>query len=205
MQKRETAINRTPVAYLGGNIPHLYLSVTSVFYVLCIMQSVLKTIKKSRNFGEEVNGEKRFVVVCYFGRTSVQKNNNSNISQELINRIYKGSMSANNDYQKSWELQDYFSGESDYWSEKNGKRIFKAEDAYTDFCEQMNGLTSDLFDLFDISFTECAEGIEERETSDGNIMRGFHFAELAGTPREDVVNQARRAYKRMDEAGVFVD
>ena len=169
------------------------------------MQSVLKTIKKSRSFGEEVNGEKRYVVVCYFGRTSVTKDAKG-VSQDVLNRIYKGSLSANNDYQKSFELQDYFSGESDYWQEKNGKRIFKADDAFSDFSEQMSGLTSDLFDLFDIQFTECTDGeVEERETSDGNIMRGFHFAEFAGMSREDVVNQARRAYKRMDESGVFVD
>lgn len=169
------------------------------------MQSVLKTIKKGRNFGEEVNGEKRYVVVCYFGRTSTKKSTDNNISQDIINRIFKGSMSANNDYQKSFELQDYFSGETDYFKDKNGKRTFLADDAYNDFCEQMSGLTSDLFDLFDISFNECTDGVEKRETQDGNVMRGFHFAEFAGTPREDVVNQARRAYKRMNEAGVFVD
>lgn len=169
------------------------------------MQSVLKTIKKSRNFGDEVNGEKRFVVVCYFGRTSTKKSTDSNIPQDVINRIFKGSMSVNNEYQKSFELQDYFSGERNYFKEKNGKRIFDAETAYDDFCDQMSGLTSDLFDLFDVPFTECTDGVEKRETSDGNIMRGFHFAEFAGTPREDVVNQAKRAYKRMEEAGVFVD
>ena len=168
------------------------------------MQSVLKTIKKSRSFGDEINGEKRYVVVCYFGRTAEKNTTKSDISQELLNRIYKGSMSANNDYQKSWELQDYFSGEDDYFTTKNGKRTFNAEDAYNDFCEQMQGLTSDLFDLFDIPFSECSD-VEERTTSDGNVMRGFHFAEFAGTPREDVVNQARRAYKRMDESGAFED
>ena len=170
------------------------------------MQSVLKTIKKSRSFGDEVNDEKRYVVVCYFGRTSTKKSSDSNVSQDLVNRIFKGSLSANNDYQKSFELQDYFSGEKEYWQDKNGKRIFKADEAYEDFCEQMQGLTSDLFDLFDITFEECSDdGKTERETSDGNIMRGFHFAEFAGTPREDVLNQAKRAYKRMSESGAFVD
>lgn len=170
------------------------------------MQSVLKTIKKSRSFGDEVNDEKRYVVVCYFGRTSTKKSADNNISQDVVNRIFKGSMSANNDYQKSFELQDYFSGENDYWQERNGKRTFKADVAYGDFCEQMQGLTSDLFDLFDIPFEECSDdGKTERETSDGNIMRGFHFAEFAGTPREDVLNQAKRAYKRMSESGAFTD
>lgn len=167
------------------------------------MQSVLKRIKKSNSFGEEVNGEKRYIVVCYFGRTSTKKDTDNNVSQDVINRIFKGSLGANTDYQKSFELSDYFSGESEYFSERSG---FLAEKAYKDFCEEMKGLTSELFDLYDVTFEEITDGnVTERTTQDENVMKGFHFAEFAGTPREDVVNQAKRAYKRMDEAGVFVD
>lgn len=161
------------------------------------MKTVCKSVVKSRSFGDEVNGQLRYIVTVYINEARSD-------GKSKKGKLMRGNLTSLNDYQKSFALDQIYADEADYWEEKRGKKVFKSDDAFEDFVSEYVGTEFDDGDwaLADIPLSEVSD-YEAVKTSDGNVLKGFHFFDEPEVERADFVAQARRAFNRISEAGGF--